>query len=224
VTPLALRNTVAKLNAQAQRDLATLWRRMESAAQAGEALHDILPALIDTYGLAASVAAAEWYDSLREKADVRGGFIADPVRIDDTGAHALVGWALNTATDDAAFQSLVEGGMQRRIANHSRATVTQASVADPASVGWKRIGAGACEFCQMLISRDQTYSEDTADFASHDHCNCQAYPLIKGAEPIDVKKYVQSTKNAQKVGESDAAYEKRRAADRKRVREYLASN
>jgi hypothetical protein len=39
-----------------------------------------------------------------------------------------------------------------------------------------------------------------------------------------VKKYVQSTKNAQKVGESDAAYEKRRAADRKRVREYLASN
>jgi hypothetical protein len=197
---------------------------MESAAQAGEALRDVLPALIDTYGLAASVAAAEWYDSLREKADVKGRFTANPVQIDDTGAHALIGWASSTATDDAAFKSLVEGGMQRRIANHSRSTVTQASVADPASVGWKRIGAGSCEFCQMLIAREQTYTEATADFASHDHCNCQAYPLIKGAEPIDVKKYVQSTRTAQKPGESDAAYQTRRAADRKRVREYLASN
>ena len=224
MSALALARTVALLDGRARRDLAALWRRMESAAQASDALHDILPALIDTYGSAASTAAAQWYDGLRAKAGAPGGFTAIPADIKETGAHALVGWALSTATDDSTFKSLIEGGMQRRISNFSRATVAGSSVADPSSVGWKRIGAGACEFCQMLISRDQLYTEASADFASHDHCNCQAYPLIKGAEPIDTKDYVQSARNSQKPGESDAAYEKRRAADRARVRDYIATH
>lgn len=209
-TPLALRNTVARLNAQAQRDLATVWRRVESAAQAGEALRDVLPALIDTYGLAASAAAAEWYDSLREKAEARGRFVANPVQIADTGAPALIGWASSTAADDTAFRSLIAGGMQRRIANHSRATVTQSSIADPAAAGWQRVGSGECAFCAMLIGRGTVYTEAGADFASHDHCNCSAIPAF-GGQPLPVKPYTPTSRNI-----TDA--------DRARVREYLASH
>lgn len=223
-TPTALRNAVAGLTGAASRDLAALWRQLETAAQAEAALRDILPSLIDQYGAAASVLATEWYDDLRAKAGAPGRFAAIPATIGDTGSRALVGWALAEASDYEAFQSLVEGGTARRIANFSRQSVQQSSIADPASTGWKRIGAGACTFCRMLIERDVLYTQAGADFASHDHCKCQAYPLIKGAEPIDVKDYIQSARASKKPGESDATYEKRRSTERARVRDYLATH
>ena len=179
MSAIALRRAIATLNARANRDLAALWRRMESAAQAGEALHDLLPDIIDTYGLAASVAAAEWYDEARLKAGARGRFAANPFEIAETGTHALIGWALSTASDDVAFKILIEGGTQRRIANHSRLTVTRASIADPAARGWQRVGDGnSCEFCSMLLGRGAVYTEATADFQSHDHCGCVAAPAF----------------------------------------------
>lgn len=177
-TSTSLRNAVARLNREAALDLSALWRRIESAARAGEALHDLLPAIIDTYGMAASVAAAEWYDDVRDKAGARGRFAADPVDIADTGTHALIGWALSEATDDSAFRTLIEGGTQRRIANFSRLTIVRSSIADPAARGWQRTGTGNCDFCSMLIGRGAVYTEATADFQSHDHCNCQAEPAF----------------------------------------------
>lgn len=205
-----LRRAVAGLSSLAQRDLAELWRRVSTAAQAREALEDILPALVETYGAAAATLAADWYDDQRDKYGA-GRFTAIPAEIRDPGASALIGWATTTATSDDAFRALIEGGLQKRIANASRQTVIGSAIADPSAVGWKRIGAGACAFCRMLIQRDQLYTEATADFASHDHCNCQAYPLIKGAEPIDVREYVKSERNL-----TDA--------DRARVRKWIAEH
>lgn len=222
--PTSLRNAVEDLTTTASRDLDALWRQLSDAAQAREALNDILPALVATYGVAASALAAEWYDDLREKAGTPGRFGAIPATLDEPGTAALVGWALDTATDYAAFQSLIEGGLQRRITDHSRNTVAGSAIADPQAAGWKRIGAGACEFCRMLIERDELYSTETADFASHDNCHCQAYPILKGAAPIDVKDYVQSKRTSRKPGESDAAYERRRETDRARVREYIRTH
>lgn len=221
---LDLRDGITGLVGYAKRDLYALWRQVRTAAEAEVALRDVLPSLIDTYGAAAGTLAADWYDDLRDKAGAGGNFRAIPADIKDPGAQELVGWATSKATDMSTMQTLVLGGMQRRISNFSRTTVSGSSIADPKSVGWKRIGVGACEFCRMLIERDVTYTEATADFASHDHCNCQAYPLIKGAEPIDVKDYVQSARSARRSGESDAAYERRRSTERQRVREYLRTH
>jgi hypothetical protein len=59
-----------------------------------------------------------------------------------------------------------------------RDTVRRSSVADPASAGWARSTSGnACEFCEMLAGRGAVYSEDTADFEAHGHCNCVAVPV-----------------------------------------------
>lgn len=159
-------------------DLSVVWRRVEGAADAGTALHDILPALIEQYGLAAGTLAANWYDDLRAKRDVRGSFTAIPADIQDVGAHALVGWALDSATDYSTFQTLILGGSQRRIANFARQTVMGSSTADPGARGWQRVGLGECDFCQMLIGRGAVYTEATADFQSHDHCNCQPEPAF----------------------------------------------
>lgn len=175
-TSTQLRRDVASLSTLASRDLAALWRRVETAAQAETALRDVLPALIETYGAAAATVAADWYDDLREERAVRRRFTAIPAEIPDVGAQSLVGWALSEANDLPAFQTLILGGTQRRIANHARLTVTGSSVADPSARGWQRVGVGECDFCQMLLDRGAVYTEATADFQAHDHCNCGAEP------------------------------------------------
>ena len=183
---LDLRDGIDGLNGYAQNDLNALWRQVQSAAEAETALRDILPGLIDTYGAAAGTLAADWYDELRDKVGVPGSFQAIPADIPDSGAQALVGWAKAQSTDYAAFQGLILGGLQRRIANFSRSTITGSSIADPAAVGWQRVGSGRCEFCAMLIGRGAVYTEATADFRSHDHCHCSAAPAFVGApRPVE---------------------------------------
>lgn len=179
VTAAQLRRDVATLTRELNGDLSVLWRRLETISAAGEALNDVLPALIDQYGAAAGTVAADWYDDLREKREVAGRFRAIPADVKDTGAHALVGWAIQTATDYTAFQTLIAGGAQRRLANFSRLTVMGSSIADPKARGWQRVGDGStCEFCSMLLGRGAVYSEATADFQAHDHCACQAEPAF----------------------------------------------
>lgn len=174
---LQLRDGVQGLVAYSRRDLEVLWRDARTPAQMEPALRDVLPALVRTYGLAAGALAADWYDEAREEAGVRRTFSAVVPDFGDAGTQALVGWGLATATDLDPFKSLILGGMQRRIANYSRATVAGSAVADPAARGWQRVGGGGCDFCSMLIDRGAVYSESTADFKSHDHCTCGAAPV-----------------------------------------------
>jgi hypothetical protein len=175
-SPTLLRSDVAVLADAAGADLDALWAQVDQAAQAEVVLRDVLPDLIAVYGSAAATIAADWYDETRVEADARGRFTAIPADVPDVGAQALVGWALAEATDLPAFQTLILGGTQRRIANFSRLTVSTSSIADPASRGWKRVGVGQCDFCRMLIGRGAVYTEETADFQSHDHCNCSPAP------------------------------------------------
>lgn len=207
---LDLRDGVTGLVGFARRDLHALWGQVRDATEAQTALRDILPALIDTYGAAAATLAADWYDDLRDKTGVAGSFRAIPTEVKATGSDALVGWALTTATDYEAFQGLILGGTQRRIANFSRGTITGSSIEDPKAAGWQRVGSGECAFCAMLIGRGVVYSEASADFASHDHCNCSATPAFDG-ESRPVKPFTPSSQNI-----TDA--------DRSRVRDYLRTH
>lgn len=206
-----LRSGVKLLSDGARRDLAALWRQVESASQARVALNDILPALVDQYGDAAAAMAAVWYDDLRAKQGIAGRFTSIPAVVGDTGTGGLVAWALDTATDYMSFQTLIEGGTQKRIANVARSTVMGSSVADPRADGWQRVSSGGCAFCQMLAGRATLYrSEDSATFASHEFCDCAAVPAF-GGEELPVKPYTPTSRNI-----TDA--------DRARVREYLASH
>ncbi len=206
-----LRRETADLVRLAERDLAALWQLVAAGAAAETALRDLLPTIVDTYGLAGAAMAAEWYDEQREKASAAGRFTAEPIRSGDRGTHALISWSLNEATDDKALRTLVAGGVQRRIADHVRYTVAGNAVRDRAARGWQRVGVGSsCTFCSMLISRGAVYSEATADFASHDHCDCAATVAWRD-QPVPVKPYTPSLKN-------------RSEADKARVREYLRTH
>lgn len=211
---LALNREVAKLSREAGQQIRGIWSQVRDAQQAGEALNDLLPGIIDLYGTAAAGLAATWYDDLRDQNGIPGHFTADPADIADTGVGALVGWAQSEVadpTDLAAFRSLIEGGVQKRVANFSRLTVMDASYADPQAHGWQRVGNGAnCPFCNMLIGRGAVYSEAGVSFGAHDHCDCGAQPAWGGL-PLPVKAYTPTNRNI-----TDA--------DRARVRAWIAAN
>lgn len=210
--PTSLRSENAELLRLANKDLTRLWRLVAGGASAETALRDLLPAIIREYGSVGAAMAAEWYDDQRAKADVKGRFTAIPVAADDRGAQALIGWALSEATDDSSLQTLILGGVQRRVADHARYTVAGSAIEDPAARGWQRVGNGGCTsgFCDMLIARGAVYTEATADFAAHDHCECEAVPAW-GGRPTPVKPYTPTLRNV-----SDA--------DRARVRDYIRTH
>lgn len=221
-----LRNSVAQLTAAANRDLAALWRQVSTLAEAQVALNDVLPALLDQYGIAAATLAAQWYDDLRAKENIAGTFEAEPVDLGPSGVYALAGWAVaaKVAGGDEQDQNVLlqlaaarlDGGLQRRIKNFGRATVMQASVNDPQARGWQRQTDGdGCAFCEMLAGRGAIYlTEESATFASHDDCGCEAVPAW-GGRPVPVRPYTPSMRNLSP---------ETRAKNAARVREWIATH
>lgn len=214
-TPAELKVAITDLAALANNDLRALWRQVDTPAEARDALRDVLPALVVTYGQAAATIAADWYDDLRDMVAARGRFRAIPAEVDESGADVLARWGIDPLfkSDEPDWErakTLIAGGLQRRIANGSRLTVAHSSIEDPAADGWMRQGSGECGFCAMLIGRGAVYTERGADFGAHDHCKCSAVPAW-GGEPRPVKPYTPSARKA-----TDA--------DRARVREWLRTH
>lgn len=195
----------------ANNDLTLIWSQI-SGTNTLAALMDVLPDLIAVYGSAAATLGAEWYDEMREAAEVAGQFTGIAAELPDAGrAQALAGWATATGTDAASTLALVSGGLQRVIASADRGSVALSSTADPHADGWQRVARGdGCAFCKMLAGRAELYSEATADFASHDKCHCVAVAAFKD-RPRPVKPYTPSLRES-----SDA--------DRARVRAWLTAN
>lgn len=165
----------------ANNDLRILFRQFTTADAARDGLLDVLPRFVNIYGSAAATLGADWYDDLRDASDARGRFSAIPADLPDSGrTDALARWGVSplyaAEPDFATTLVKVSGGLQRIIANADRQSVMGSSVADRSARGWARVGAGECEFCQMLIGRGAVYTEATADFDSHDHCGCIAVP------------------------------------------------
>jgi hypothetical protein len=214
-TPAELREANASLSTIAAKQLAVVWLEAQAAEQVRDALLDVLPTVVFDYATAAAAFAADWYDNLRDALGVRRRFTAIPVDLSGPlGADELARWGVgplfSPEPDPVAARTLIEGGLQRRIANASRDTIRESAIADPAADGWQRVGDGSCGFCTMLIARGAVYSDKTANFASHDHCNCAAVPAF-GGQPRPAKPYTPSSRNI-----SDA--------DRARVREYLRTH
>lgn len=180
----AHRRDVEELLRLALADLNLVWREVTSADAARDALLDLLPALAATYGSAAATLGADWYDEMREAAEVPGRFRAIPAEPEIERTDALARWGVGplfSATPDFdAAKVLVAGGFQRLVADADRHTVLGSANADPRSKRWQRNTTGvSCEFCVMLAGRGAVYrTADTADFKSHDHCDCLCVPVF----------------------------------------------
>lgn len=209
-----LAEQVSVISEAATEDLSDVWDLLSPSAVI-EALFDLLPALVDTWATAAGSLTADWYDDLREERNVKGRFHAIVPDLGDLGAEELALWGVEPINQDepdfALVRTRIEGGLQRRVTNTSRATVMTSSVEDPGATGWQRIARpDGCAFCVMLAGRGHIYTKKGANFGAHDHCNCSAIPAW-GGQPVPVKPYKPSERNI-----TDA--------DRARLREWLKAN
>jgi hypothetical protein len=180
-----LRVAVAELVRLAETDLAVVWRDVSDGEMGRDVLMIVLPDLVATYGSAAATLTADWYDDTRDDAIGDTRFRAITAELPDAGrTESLARWAVGPMfypePDPGSALTLAQGGLQRIVADASRYTVAGSAVADPAARGWRRVGTGRnCEFCNMLISRGAVYTESSAEFKSHDHCNCAAAPVFE---------------------------------------------
>lgn len=188
------------------------------ASTVTEGLLEIVPQVVDTYGLGNAALAADWYDDLRAAAAPGGRFTAEPVLRDRSAQiEAFVRWGVSPLfgahPDPAAALERVTSNAQKEIARPYRDTITTSSRRDPASPGWRRVASGGCNFCQMLAGRGAVYRSDTARFASHKNCHCSAEPVFRGqvvASQASTLQYVASQK-------------RRSPQDQARLRAYLAA-
>jgi hypothetical protein len=196
-------------------DLSASWVS-GSAETVRDALEAVLPDLVALYGSSAAALGADWYDELREQARVDGRFRAIVADLPDLGAtEALAGWGtgplFQAEPDIAAARSQVEGGFQKLVGDMHRDTVIRSLAADPAAKGWSRQTTGkSCDFCVLIAGRGNVYSARTANFSSHDHCDCLAVP--HWGDPTGVLPYVPSQK---------FRTQSQRDANNARLREYL---
>lgn len=210
----SLAEQIAIISATAAEDLSAVWDGLPPRL-AIQALMDLLPAVVDTWALAAGAFAADWYDDRREDEGIKGRFTAIVPETDDLGAEQLARWAAQPINlDEPDFRlarSRAEGGLQRRITNMARDTVMTSSIEDPQARGWQRVArSGGCPFCRVLAGRGTVYSSKSANFGAHDYCHCSAVPAW-GGKPVPVKAFTPSARTI-----TDA--------DRARVRDWIAAN
>ena len=203
-SPAEARAALIGLTDLARRDLFAIWQELSTlpAEQVSATLRDVLPLIGDQYGLAAAALAADWYDDLREAAEVSGRFLAEPAALPDAERYeSLAGWATSplyqAEPDPSSALALVWGGLQRTIADAHRLTIVDNSIRDPQASGWTRVGVGDnCGFCRMLIDRGHVYTEASVTFRSHDHCNCAASPSwAPNVVKVSSEPFRQSKKN-----------------------------
>lgn len=208
-----LSNVLQGLTVLALDDLDDLWSM--SPAELEAALFGVFPDVLETWSEAAMTAAADWYDELRESAEVAGRFSAIVEPIDDLGTYALAGWAAEPLKlpepDVLSVKSRLEDGFQKRLANSANYTITGSAQEDPQARGYmRRTRPGACKFCIMVASRGAVYTKRSARFACHGHCYCEAVPAW-GGQALPVEPYKPSDKPST-------------PEDRARVRQWIKDN
>ena len=143
-------------------------------------LQDGVHAIIGYYTDGSSALAADFYDDLRDQQEVPGRFMAEPI-VADRGRKVgnAIAWATEPLlTGDGDVEGRLAEVVQLETARPYRDTIVGNRRRDPEAVGWQRVAATGCKFCQALASRGVVYREESARFASHPHCHCTAVPVF----------------------------------------------
>lgn len=160
----------AAIEALANRDLTAVWRSLD-LSDARQATALLLPQtrdVVSAYAELAATSAADFYDTARETAGVRGRFVASPAAIPPVEQiDVLTRWAVTPlwSSDPRAGAALVKlaGGAQRLIRKAERDTITGNAGRDPADARYVRVPrSDACAFCLMLGSRGPVYDAESA--------------------------------------------------------------
>lgn len=190
-----IRRIQADVSALALADLDEIFRLAGglSPEAARDLIAELLPSVTSAYGDISAAAAAEWFETLRERA-VGAGFqarLAQPVGVDPV-IQSVHFSAQHLFTDHPdQMQAYLQGQLVKWINQPARETIIDSIDADPIGRGWQRVvRPGGCKFCRMLGQRGAVYTRKSVWFASHANCNCGAVPSWDPDLPeVDVKAY-----------------------------------
>jgi hypothetical protein len=229
-----LRQALIGVRALVDRDLTAFFAslNLDRPESARDQLLEFIPLLVSQYGEVAASFAADWYDEMRDAADVPGRFRAteqaSPYEDATEGLVRRAAGALFTETPADALLTLTTSAGKYALAA-GRETVARATDRDPQASGWQRVTrSGSCRFCRMLAQRGAVYKESSAFFASHGDCNCAAVPSWdQNAPEVDVFAYEASIRTsdlrrAAEKGDKDAQrrLDEHNALIRRAVEEY----
>ena len=210
------RRALTLVTTAAVSDASTLIRRT-SPDRTRDALLAGTPEVVAYYSDGSAALAADHYDDLREAANPRRPYVAEPVVVlREEKIRTGVLWAVEPLyrpdPDEALMLSRIGEVVQYETARPFRDTITTNSRRDPESVGWQRISSGGCKLCRMLAGRGAVYKQSTAHFATHPNCGCSAAPVFDGqpGEEASAIQYV-------------ASHRRRSPQQKQALRDYLAA-
>lgn len=165
------------------RDVRLLWRMLPDDPEDAIAwLLDVLPGFIASHGELASLAAVDFYDTVRDSDSFQAELIASPTleQIEPSARWAVAPLFQEVSDNAGALGRLLTVADQLTI-NQSHETIFANGNRDPLKPRYARIPVGkTCAWCRMLASRGAVYrSEATAMRTSHADCDCKLTPFFK---------------------------------------------
>lgn len=193
------RRNLENLYTLAEADSRSLLRAVsgEPLPVAAGQLREVMPAIADSYGVAATVIAGEFF--LEQQARSGGVPLLD-YRQPDFDANAIVqsgiGYGVAQFTNGSSFlnvASILSGTVQKAVAGYARETIFQNS--ESADVRYKRVArAGACSFCSYMAIEEITF-KDARKF--HNDCHCVVVPEF---QPVEEPEYYEQLRRDVQVG------------------------
>lgn len=170
------------------RDIQKAWRALGATSPEGkrDALLDIVPGLVETYGEAGAVVALEYFESTTgATGTIYPGSTPDAVQ---GSIRAVIGGLWEGR--DAEVLAAVVASATRHMLQVGRSTIYESARATP-GVRFARVPEpGACDWCRIMSSRGAVYltkrtaGGDGNDY--HDDCNCDPVAIRDGDDlPYD---------------------------------------
>lgn len=182
----SLSRAQARSAALAKRELGNVWAEIADwePARQRDALLELVPAIIDKYADTSSVAAAEWYQRVRDKWISDDFKARTPVKANDDISkliRANAGVLFGDDADPGRMLRFLNAVVDKGVKQGGRDTIRYNAKRDPKKPRYARVPSGAktCAFCAMLASRGWVYeSAETAGAMSeyHSDCDCEIVP------------------------------------------------
>lgn len=177
------RNALRSVSVLVQRQLNTKFAQITwgDPARATTQLTALIQATVGNYGEVTAVVAGDFYDEARSANSVPGRFravlaalpVAEQIAASTRWATGPL-WSASPNQEQARIN--VTGVAQRLVQQPGRATIVGSTARDTRAGRFARTG-GDCNFCLMLISRGAVFSDRSAHFQAHDHCDCVGVPV-----------------------------------------------
>lgn len=180
--------------------LTAAWAYLD-ATQMARTLPDFtarIAALVHRFAPASATLAVQFYRDQRRAAGITTPYTprpSDPPPLQQIGKTADWStrdlWKIRPHTEPEVKRELLDtaqtkvaGAVDKLVLDVGRNTIIDNVAADKHAKAWARVPEpGACYFCALLAIRGAVYTEQSADFKTHDHCRCQPEPVFTAYEP-----------------------------------------